>query len=71
MESSYEIVFHSYMDEDVLLFGRLSSWHKRDRAYHLIPAQIKSYEELVLKKDGQLIVASQDAGHDSNKLVYL
>lgn len=58
-EKTYSIMFHSYMDEDILLFSRLAHWYKRDRTYSLNGCeQPKTYEELVLKKDGQLTVKS-------------
>lgn len=69
----YEIQFDSYMDEDVLLFSRLSYWYKKDRVYKLNSESLsKEYEVLVLKKDGQLIVKSGNETHeDMNKLVYI
>jgi len=36
-DQGYEIKFHSYMDEDVLLFGRLTNWYQRERTFHLRP----------------------------------
>lgn len=61
------------MDEDVLLFSRLSHWYKKDRVYKLNSESFsKEYEVLVLKKDGQLIVKSGNETHeDMNKLVYI
>ena len=65
------------MDEDVLLFCRLNQWYDSARKYHLVSQEEhehdheKQYDELVLKKDGQLIIASKHISHDCNKLVYL
>lgn len=61
------------MDEDVLLFSRLSYWYKKDKVYKLNSESLsKEYEVLVLKKDGQLIVKSGNETHeDMNKLVYI
>jgi hypothetical protein len=60
VESTYQIVLHANMDEDVLLFSRVANWNKRDRVYQLASTtqdREKGYdEELILKKDGQLLV---------------
>jgi hypothetical protein len=61
------------MDEDVLLFSRLTQWYQRDRTYLLNPPeQNKEYQELVLKKDGQLTVKSiEQKKEDIDKMVYI
>jgi hypothetical protein len=60
VESAYQIILHANMDEDVLLFSRVANWNKRDRVYQLASttqSSEKGYdEELILKKDGQLLV---------------
>ena len=59
------------MDEDVLLFARVSGWNRRDRSYSLSPqADTKFDEELVLRKDGQLLVKGSEEGNP-NKFIYL
>jgi hypothetical protein len=71
----YEIVLHSNMDEDVLLFSRVGGWNQRDRTYCLGEKAEREggfEEELVLKKDGQLSVKNLKTGsQDNNKFIYL
>ena len=68
----YVLEFHSYTEEDVSLFARVQLWQQAHRTHTLAGGGTTGeagMEEIIVKKDGQLMVKGLQA--EQEKMVYL